>query len=50
MRLSTLFHFDVAEEHDKIVVPPYEESASSLTSHARSHDALSQGFGDGFGL
>jgi hypothetical protein len=24
LRLSTLFHFIVAEEHDKSVVPPYE--------------------------
>ena len=50
LRLSTLFHFIVAEEHDKSVVPPYEEAASSFAGHARSHDALSQRFGDGFGL
>ena len=50
LRPSTLFHFDVAEEHDKSVVPPYEEVVSSFAGHVRSHNALSQGFGDGFGL
>ena len=50
LRLSTLFHFIVGEEHDKSVVPPYEEAASSFAGQVRSHDALSQGFGDGFGL
>jgi hypothetical protein len=32
LRLSTLFHFIVAEEHDKSVVPPYEEAASSFAA------------------
>jgi hypothetical protein len=50
LRLSTLFHFIVGEEHDKSVVPPYEEAVSSFAGQVRSHDALSQRFGDGFGL
>jgi hypothetical protein len=32
LRLSTLFHFIVAEEHDKSVVPPYEEVVSSFAA------------------